>query len=310
MPTSTLSLSRLAIDTVRADVAGAVAEVAQIELTDVRLATDAGKLRGLRAKRARLKGVTLSASAAAIPPLPPRRPGATWFLAPLATLQGRLEAFITDAHWIVDADVTVPIEDGRVEFSRVTVEHVGPDSTMGASHLGIHVDAPNGRNYLFRFAASHVPGVRFEQRRGSLFGSRVADRGALDIAPFVQALLAGHVLGDAPHPVEAQLDRTRLSGTLHLGDGELGTPDHHLVLAGRAQGRNRLTVSAAVVGQEIAAKLPELHADRAAFRLLGQAGRCGAVRGAVTVQMRRQALSLQADELSVDDVLLGDVATA
>ena len=37
-------------------------------------------------------------------------------------------------------------------FNRVTVEHVGPDSSMGLSPMGLYVDAPNGRNYLYLLA--------------------------------------------------------------------------------------------------------------------------------------------------------------
>jgi hypothetical protein len=302
-PPTTLTLARLAIDGMRVRHSSVHVQVASIELNDVELTAEGASLQVVRARQVRLKGVeaTLATGAKALPPLA----NTAWHLEPLATLQGRLQAYITDAHWSVDADVTVPIDEGRIEFGRVTVEHIGPDSSMGASHLGIHVDAPNGRNYLYRFSASHVPGVRFEQRGGGVPGTGVADRGALTLKPFVEALLSGAALGDAPHPVEAQLDRTRLSGTLQLGDGALGFDGCRMVLEGSAQGRNRLAVSAAVVGQHVMAHWPELWAREAAFELDGRKGRCGAVRGAATLGLRRRSLILQADELTASDVQFG-----
>lgn len=79
-----------------------------------------------------------------------RRPLAgPWCLDPLGDANGTIRAEIIDAHLLFDADVTVPIREGRVDFNAATVEHVGPDSRMGASRLGLYVDAPNGRSYLY-----------------------------------------------------------------------------------------------------------------------------------------------------------------
>ena len=303
---ATLSLSRLVIDGVRLRRPGIHAQVESIELTGVELRADGQNVQGLRADQVRLRGIEATLAGGGLPL--PDRPRTAWRLEPLAALKGRLQAYITDAHWSVDADVHVPIDAGRIDFDRVTVEHIGPDSSMGASHLGIYVDAPNGRNYLYRFSTPHVPGVHFEPRAGLAAGGGTGGRGAMELQSFVEALLSGMALGDAPHPVEAQLDRTRLSGTLQLGDGALGMDGVRMVLEGSTQGRNRLAVAAAVVGQYVAVQWPELWAAEAMVELGGRQLRCGAVRGAATLGLRRRALMLQAAELIASDVRFGDTA--
>jgi hypothetical protein len=46
-------------------------------------------------------------------------------LEPLGTVQGRLRVGIRDAHWVIDADITMPVDAGRIDFDRVVVEHIG-----------------------------------------------------------------------------------------------------------------------------------------------------------------------------------------
>lgn len=208
-----------------------------------------------------------------------------WRLDALGMLNGTLHGYITDAAWIVDADVRVPIAGGSVDFNRVEVAHVGPDSSMGVSHMGLYVDAPNGRQYLFLFAGSHVPGVRFERR--GLLGARVADRGALDLRAFLEGVLrhlGGAPLGRAPHQVGAQLDRTRLSGELQLGDGALGAERAHLVLDGRAEGRNTVKLAAAAVSRHLQADVPALSAAAASLELPALEVRTGAAAGALRIE--------------------------
>src|SRR5689334_3128061 len=43
-----------------------------------------------------------------------------WQLEPLRNLEGTLHADIVDAAWIFDADVTIPISDGCIDFNRAT----------------------------------------------------------------------------------------------------------------------------------------------------------------------------------------------
>jgi hypothetical protein len=176
---------------------------------------------------------------------------------------------------------------------------------MGLSRQGLYVDAPNGRTYLYLLGASQVPGARFE-RRGPLFGARVIDRGALELRPFVEGLLAPAALGRPAHETQAQLDRTRLSGMLQLGDGLLGNERVEVTLTGRAQGRNRIALTAAVVGHEVVARLPELSASGARFHALGRSGRCGALSGKLSVSLAGRSATLAADEINLADLAIGD----
>jgi len=309
MPTTSSSspasvrLGRLAFERLAWQSGPAEASIARLELVDA-----TGTVSSLRAARAHLHGVEITlqnfgaarTNSASVRPKP-----ATWRLEPLEGLEGRIEALITDAHWVLDADVTVPIEDGRIDFNRVAVEHLGPDSSMGLSPMGLYVDAPNGRTHLYLLSATHVPGARFE-RRDSLIGARMADRGALELRPLVEGLLSGMTLGSPARDAQSQLDRTRLSGTLQLGDGALGADRDEITLAGRAQGRNRITLAAEVVGREVTAQLPEFSASGARLEALGKRVTCGAITAALRITLARQSVRLLADEISVADLAIGD----
>jgi len=208
----------------------------------------------------------------------------------------------------------VPIAGGRLDFNRVVVEHVGPNSSLGIAPSGLYADAPNmGRIELFRFTAPPVPGVRYEQRRRGL-GARVSDRGSLELQPFVQALLgAAGTLGHAvATDVPAMLDRTKVSGELRLGDGALGMGRHQLVLAGQAEGCNRISMSAAVLGQRLVARMPGLSASRSTFELLGLAGTTGRVSATLELHITgldrqpvRAGIAATVHSMTVRDVRLG-----
>ncbi|MCW7538076.1 hypothetical protein OOT46_09470 [Aquabacterium sp. A7-Y] len=239
------------------------------------LAVDEVQLLGVRTARADV----LPGEAAAPGP---------WRLEALSGTEGSLRAFITDAAWIVDADVQVPVRQGRLDFNRVVVEHIGPNSSMGISRGGLYVDAPNmGRNYLFLFTAANVPGAAWEQR-GGLRGLRVTDRGSLDLRAFAEGVLAGsnqqQPLGKpAGRHVEDTLDRTRLSGELQLGDGVLGLGPQQLRLDGQAAGRNRVKLSAAVLSHQLVLRIAEFSARETAFELFGQSGGSAAVEADLTL---------------------------
>jgi hypothetical protein len=240
---------------------------------------------------------------------------ARWQMDALAGLNGRVQMHVDDAAWIMDADVSVAIQGGRIDFNQLSVEHIGPDSPMGVSHMGIYADSPKGRDYLYQFALPHVPGVRFEQR-GSLFGARVTDRGSLELKPFVESLLhnagCGTPQGHPGRNTAPALQRTRLSGELSLGDGVMGTQHQQVELSGQAQGRNRVGVSAASMGRQIMLRLPELQAARAQFSLPGLPGGSGPITGTVSMIASSPgngpALRLAADRLAVQALRLGDGA--
>jgi hypothetical protein len=177
-----------------------------------------------------------------------RAPASGWALAPVEGLTGDLDIDVADAAWVLDADVRLPIESGRIDFNRATVSHFGPDSSLGLSRLGLYVDAPNGRQYLAMLAGSALEGMRFE-RRGALLGSGVTDRGLLALAPLLQAVIGGARTFRPAAGAWALLERIRLGGQLHLADGPLGRPERGLVLTGAAAGRNQLTLSGGAGGR-------------------------------------------------------------
>jgi hypothetical protein len=305
---SPLQLGRLVFEKVAWRFGPADVRVASLELLDVVVlplstqpAGDDPVAPTLQAARARLQGVEISlAGLDAAGHLLPATCG--WRLEALEGLEGRIEALITDAHWSLDADVTLPIAEGRIDFNRVTVEHVGPDSSMGLSPMGLYVDAPNGRNYLYLFNTTHVPGATFERRGGSLFGAGVADRGALQLRPLVEGLLGGMTPGKPGHSVSAQIDRTRLSGMVQLGDGALGAGGHEVRLEGRAQGRNRVSLAAEAAGQELIARLPEFSASDARLEVRGLRVTCGRIAATLSLKLARRAATLVADDVTVVDL--------
>jgi hypothetical protein len=215
-------------------------------------------LRRLAAASVELRGLAVSSTLG--PAAPPQ---GSWRFDALRQMDGTLRAFITDAAWIVDADVTLPVQHGRLNFDRVVVKHVGPNSSMGLSRGGVYLDAPHlGRRYLYVFTAGEVPGVSFEQRADGR--QDIAYRGAIDLHAFLPGLLGAAVrpLGHPADPaVLGMLDRTRLAGDLQCGDGLLSVPRARMVLSGRSVGRNRIGLSSAVLGRELVLHLPDLQAD-------------------------------------------------
>ena len=209
-----------------------------------------------------------------------------WSLGPLATADGTIRAQIVDAHLMFDADVTVPIRYGQIDFGDATVEHVGPDSRMGASHLGIYVDAPNGRSYLYQFPSTPVAGVEFE-RRGALLGAFVRDRGKLHLQEFAEGLMRQGP-ANASQGLTAQtrvlLERTAMSGELQLGDGTFAGPGAQAELVGRANGRNTIRLRSEAVGRGISADLASLSVSNVVLK--GPAAQLGCDEVAASLMLR------------------------
>jgi len=185
-----------------------------------------------------------------------------WRLAPLHEAEGAIRGRITDAHLLFDADVTVPVRHGQIDFNDATVEHVGPDSRMGVSRMGIYVDAPNGRSYLYQFAAAPLAGVVFEHR-GALLGPWVSERGKLQLQAFAESMLRQGHRGPG-HGLTQQarllLGRTSLSGELRLGEGLVAVPG----LQVRLEGRHAIRLDSQSVGRGLKLEMASLTARDAA----------------------------------------------
>ncbi|MBT2332996.1 hypothetical protein J7E49_03590 [Variovorax paradoxus] len=181
-----------------------------------------------------------------------------WHLAPLGEAEGTIRGQITDAHLLFDADVTVPIRRGQIDFNDATVEHVGPDSRMGVSRMGIYVDAPNGRSYLYQFAAAALAGVVFEHR-GALLGPWVSERGKLQLQAFAESMLRQGRRGPG-HGLTQQagllLGRTSLSGEVQLGEGLVAVPGLQVHL----EGRNAIGLRSQSVGRGLTVEMASLTA--------------------------------------------------
>jgi hypothetical protein len=212
---------------------------------------------------------------------------APWRLDPLAAADGTVRARIIDAHLLFDADVTVPLRQGGITFGDTSVEHVGPDSRMGVSRLGIYVDAPNGRSYLYQFPSTPVAGVEYE-KRGALLGPFVTHRGSLQLQPFLESLLHQPPAGQALQFTEQArqlFDRTSVSGDVQLGDGTLAAPGLRMELAGRAERRNAVRIHSEAVGRGIAADLPSFLARNALLDAGGMQLRCDEMAGTLAVRL-------------------------
>lgn len=217
-----------------------------------------------------------------------------WSLGPLAAAHGTLRAEIVDAHLLFDADVTIPIRDGVIDFRDATVEHVGPDSRMGVSRLGIHVDAPNGRSYLYQFASAPVAGVEYE-RSGAFLSPWATDRGSLRLQPFGEWLLRqplGGQLQGVSEQARLLFDRTAVSGDLQLGDGRFAAPGVQAELVGRAEGRNLVRLHSQAVGRGLTVEMGSLAVRNAVASLGGTRVECEQVAGAVTLRLSREGARL------------------
>jgi hypothetical protein len=260
-------------------------EVGQLALHGIaaQVREEAGKptLPALSAARAELSGVKVSG------PLDLSLHPGTWSLGPLASAEGAIRAEIVDAHLVFDADVTVPIRQGAIDFKDATVEHVGPDSRMGASRMGIYVDAPNGRSYLYQFTSAPVAGVEYESR-GATLGPWVTDRGRLQLQPFVEWLLRqpgkGQLLG-ITEQARLLFDRTKVSGEVRLGDGRFTAPGVQADLAGRAEGRNAVRLHSEAVGRGLTLAIDALAVKNAVLGFGHFEARCEEITATLTLRL-------------------------
>jgi len=238
---------------------------------------------------------------------------APWCMAPLSGAEGTIHAQIREAHLMFDANVAVPLRQGQVDFNKATVAHVGPDSRMGVSRMGIYVDAPNGRSYLYQFSAAVVDGVTYE-RRGSLIGAFVSDRGQLRLQPFLEGLLRQGPASHGPGFTEqARLlfERTALSGHVQLSDGRFAAAGIEGELVGRAEGRhhNLVRLHSKAVGRGVSAEVQSLSVRQGRLQAGSLALQCDAITGALQlrafVENRELRLAVEITHAKMAGVRLG-----
>jgi hypothetical protein len=210
-----------------------------------------------------------------------------WCLGPLGEADGTIRGQITDAHLLFDAEVTVPIRQGQIDFNDATVEHVGPDSRMGVSRLGLYVDAPNGRSYLYQFASAPLAGVEFEHR-GALLSPWVSERGKLRLQAFAEAMLRQSRGGQNQGLTEQArllLGRTALSGEVQLSDGLFAIPGLQAHMDGRGEGRNAVGLRSEAVGRGLIVEMASLSARNAVAKWGGAQLGCDKITARFKLQL-------------------------
>jgi len=281
----TLELARLVLVQLEARIAiaGGVPVCSRVEAAEAEVA--GAQLRGVLDLGSELRGVLQAVQAPAAAPAPGEAPALS--LEPLAGTDGTIRGKITDAALLFDADVTVPIRYGTVDLDDASVEHIGPDSRMGVSRMGIYLDAPNGRSYLYQFAAPPVAGVDYE-RRGALLGPWISDRGKLHLQPFVESLLLqsrGGLAQGLTQQTRLLLGRTALAGEVRLGDGRLVLPGLQLRLEGRDEGSNAIRLHSDSVGSGLGAQIARLLARSLVLERAGMRLECDSAAGAVQLDI-------------------------
>jgi hypothetical protein len=178
---------------------------------------------------------------------------------------------------------------------------------MGISRMGVYVDAPNGRNYLYLLSATHVPGATFEQRPAFLPTFVGGGRGSIELRPLLECLLGGTAIGALATDARDMLARTRVSGDLQPGDGTLGDDRMQVELTGRARGRNRIQLAPAPAGAGIVLRVSEMEARAARFDLFGTTLSVGALAGALSVHAT-EAHPTPSVSLAIAELTLRDIA--
>ncbi len=296
-----LRLGRLELAALKLAAGPLTLEIGQVVLHDVvaavRIEAGGARLDALDAASADLSGVKVQASASdPSQALPAAAAAGSWSLGPLAAAEGVVQAEIVDATLLFDADVKVPIRQGQVDFNEATVAHVGPDSRMGVSRMGIYVDAPNGRSYLYQFAATPVAGVEFE-KRSALPGPWGTKRGHLWLQPFLEAVLGQPPRGPGAGITEQArqlLARTAVSGHVQLGDGWIAAPGVQAELTGRAAGHNVARLNSKSVGRGLDLSVASLSARDAVLRFNGMHVACDAVTGEFVLQFAAEGTGVRA----------------
>ena len=248
----------------------------------------------LQIAAAELSGVKLSGRVADLPPMSAtadlstsHAPADCWCFGPLEAAEGTIHGTITDAQLLFDAKVTVPIRRGQIDFNDTAVEHIGPDSRMGVSRLGIYVDAPTGRSYLYQFASAPLVGVAFEQR-DALFGPWVSERGKLWLQAFAEALVGRADMGQNQGLTEQArllLRRTALSGQVRLGDAPFAAPGFQGRTESSADGRNTVALTSPAVGDGLGVSIADLAVRDLAAHRYGLRVLCDAISAGVQLDL-------------------------
>jgi Domain of unknown function (DUF4157) len=250
-----------------------------------------------------------------------------WKLDALSTLNGTVHLVFTDAKFYVDAEVDAPIVDGVIDFDNVNIEHLGPNSAMGADGDGIYVDGLGFGGILFRShidGTANLRGLTTETYDTDLENTWISDRGALDLKEMVEGMMNDPSAGSAGGTAEqlSKLNRMSLAGTapLTLGDSTITKGKTAIQLSGSAAGKNQITISGTTIGDHFQIDLSQFEASKLTFEAQGKPGETGKVTANITVEVRGLGaaanpaghfvftVSLTINEATVADLKWGNVA--
>ncbi|HKA20519.1 MAG TPA: hypothetical protein VKN18_19700 [Blastocatellia bacterium] len=222
------------------------------------------------------------------------KPTDLWNLEALNSLEGDLKLYFTDAKYYVDADVNCPIRAGVVDFNKVDLEHLGPNSAMGISPRGIYVDGLSSivfRNYIYE--RDNIKDATFEvieiiepsgpDDTGSYY---IPDRGSLNLKGFLEQMINDPkaASGKAPERLE-ELNRMNLRGELTIDDKSLGTGKHGVTLHGKSAGKNKIKIDAAKLGENLLIEIPEFEASKGKFEAGGKKGETGQITAKIKINV-------------------------
>jgi hypothetical protein len=204
----------------------------------------------------------------------------------LGALSGDVNLSFVDAKYYVDADVSVPIRSGSIDFDDVDLEHIGPNSAMGIDPKGIYVDGVSTvvlRSHIYE--RKNISGATFEEwefrepvAADDPGSARITDRGSLNLQKFLEQMLNDPVAGSGGAPKQLEeLNRMRLKGKVRLGDDAIGKGKNSVTLSGSSAGKNVITIDSVNLGSNLEIKLPEFQASKGNFELFGKAGETGQI---------------------------------
>src|SRR6185312_15949041 len=248
--------------------------------------TKAFEILGATLKEIELEGVKVTYEIDRNAPSTGGKPTDPWSLDVLSTMAGDLRLYFTDAKFYADADVKVPISGGEIDFNKVNLEHIGPNSAMGVDRQGIYVDGVS--TVLFRkhlYERNNIKDARMEvweytppMGHDDMGSWDVTDRGALNLKGFVEQMLNDPkaASGEPPKQLE-ELNRMRLTGKASLGDDSLGTSKNRVTLSGKGVNKNQIVIRANNLGSNLTIELPDFQASKAIFEAGGKAGETGEI---------------------------------
>lgn len=242
-----------------------------------------------------------------------------WVLGALGGLDGTVGLYIVDAKGPIDADISVPIANGVIDFNKTEIEIVGPNANLGVDATGIYIDSIAGRDYKYK--RSPLPGAKLERIQYGPRGSRrIVDRGSLDLK-----VLLEDILNSPPAPASGGggsdleiLNRATPSGSVGLGTGTIGTTKNNVEISGHAGTKNRITLDGVSLGRDLIVRIPEFQASRGSFEVPGKTGAKSGTTGLIEANVRINIeglggtvgfkVKLTVVEGFVRDIKFGDVA--